>query len=63
LCWLASAIRFHPPIRAFYARLIAAGKRDKVAVVACIRKLLSSINVMLRTGSDWNPSLFRPVTP
>lgn len=63
--WMAtrSAIRFNPPIRAFYARLIAAGKLDKVAVVACIRKLLTSINVMLRTGSDWNPSLFKPVSP
>ena len=44
-------------------RLIAAGKLDKVAVVACIRKLLSLLNVMLRTGSDWDPSHFKPVTP
>lgn len=63
--WMAtrSAIRFNPPIRALYTRLIAAGKLDKVAVVACIRKLLSILNVMLRTGSDWDPSHFKPVTP
>jgi transposase len=50
-----SAIRWNPTIRAFYARLTAAGKRDKVAVVACIRKLLAILNVMLRTQTDWDP--------
>jgi transposase len=60
--WMAtrSAIRFNPPIRAFYTRLITAGKLPKVAVVACIRKLLGMINVMIRTGSDWDPSRFLP---
>jgi transposase len=63
--WMATraAIRSNPPIRAFYARLRDAGKLDKVAVVACIRKLLATLNVMLRTGSDWDPSRFKPVTP
>jgi transposase len=58
-----SAIRWNPPIRALYTRLTAAGKRDKVAVVACIRKLLSILNVMLRTNSDWDPTRFQPATP
>lgn len=55
-----SAIRFNPPIRAFYARLIAAGKLDAVAVVACLRKLLTMLNVMLRTETDWDPARFQP---
>jgi transposase len=58
-----AAIRSNPPIRAFYARLIAACKRDKVALVACLRRLLTILNVMLRTGSDWDPARFQPVTP
>jgi transposase len=57
-----SAIRWNPPIRTLYARLVAAGKRDKVAVVACIRKLLSILTVMLRTNTDWDPDHNRPVT-
>jgi transposase len=55
-----SAIRWNPAIRACYARLTAAGKRDKVAVVACIRKLLTILNVMLRTKTDWDPQRFQP---
>jgi transposase len=51
-----AAIRSNPPIRALYARLIAAGKRPKVAIVACIRRLVIILNVMLRDGTDWNPS-------
>jgi transposase len=54
-----SAIRFNPPIRAFYARLLAAGKLKSVATVACLRKLLSMLNVMLRTDTDWDPSRFQ----
>jgi transposase len=42
------AVRFNPTIRAFYTRLIAAGKLDKVAVVACMRKLLVILNAIAR---------------
>lgn len=55
-----SAIRFNPPIRAFYTRLRADGKRKSVAAVACIRKLLLMLNVMLRTNTDWDPQRFQP---
>ena len=55
-----SAIRFNPPIRAFYTRLTAAGKLKSVASVACIRKLLVIINTMLRTDADWDPDRFQP---
>jgi transposase len=55
-----SAVRFNPPIRALSTRLIAAGKLKKVATVACLRKLLITLNVMLRDGTDWEPSRFVP---
>jgi transposase len=48
-----AATRFNPSIRAFYARLIAAGKLRKVAIVACMRKLLSILNAMLRSNTPW----------
>jgi transposase len=50
-----SAIRSNPVIRAVYQRLRAAGKPPKVAVVACMRKLLIILNAMLRDGRTWAP--------
>jgi transposase len=41
-------------IRAFYLRLLAAGKPKKLALVACMRKLLTILNVMARTGHRWD---------
>jgi len=41
-------------IRAFYARLLAAGKPKKLALVACMRKLLTILNTMARTGERWS---------
>ncbi len=43
----------HPMIRAFYHRLCAAGKAKKVALTACMRKLLTIPNVILRTRRPW----------
>jgi transposase len=40
-------------IRAFYRRLVAAGKPKKLALVACMRKLLTILNVMVRTATPW----------
>lgn len=48
------AIRHNPVIKAFYSRLIAAGKPKKVAIVACMRKLLTILNAMLRDQSLWD---------
>lgn len=48
-----SAIRFNPPIKAFYQRLLAAGKHKKVALVAAARKLLCIVNAIMRDQSDW----------
>lgn len=53
-----SAINHNPVIRAFYARLIRAGKKKKVAITACMRKLLTIINSMVRDGSMWDPCKF-----
>jgi transposase len=49
-----TATRFNPTIRAFYERLRAAGKLPKVALVACMRKLLTILNTMLRNRTPWN---------
>ena len=49
-----SAIRFNPAIRLFHSRLIAAGKPKKVAIVACMRKLLTILNAMLRDQVVWD---------
>jgi transposase len=49
-----SAIRFNPVIKVFYQRLRAAGKVHKVAVTACMRKLIVILNAMIRDGHCWN---------
>lgn len=51
------AIRFNPVIRNFYDRLVLAGKPKKIALVACMRKLLTILNAMVRTGKPWDNSL------
>ena len=48
-----AAIRCNPSISAFHQRLKAAGKRPKVAIVACMRKLLTILNAMLKTKTPW----------
>ncbi len=48
-----AASRFNPVIRDFYQRLLAAGKPKKVALVACMRKLLVILNAMLKHRSPW----------
>ncbi len=51
------ASRHNPVIRDFYLRLLAAGKPRKVALTACMRKLLTILNAMARTQTPWNPAL------
>ncbi len=48
-----AASRFNPVIRDFYQRLLAAGKPKKVALTACMRKLLVVLNSMLKSSSSW----------
>jgi transposase len=47
------ASRRNPVIRAFYLRLLAAGKPKKLALTACMRKLLTILNAMMRTDTTW----------
>jgi transposase len=48
-----SASRFNPPIRQFYQRLRQAGKPFKVAIAACMRKLLTILNAIVRDNNTW----------
>lgn len=52
-----SAARHNPSIKAFYGRLLAAGKFPKVALVACMRKLLTMLNAMVKHNRHWDKSL------
>lgn len=47
------ATRYNPAIRAFYQRLCAAGKAKKVAFTACMRKMLTMLNAMLKNRTPW----------
>ena len=51
------ATRYNPVIAAMYQRLLAAGKPKKVAIVACMRKLLVILNAMARDRTPWDPQL------
>lgn len=56
------ASRRNPVIRAFYRRLLAAGKPKKLALTACMRKLLTILNAMIRSNTPWR-LLLRADTP
>jgi transposase len=57
------AIRFNPLLKTFFERLIAAGKFRKVAMVACMRKLLCILNAMLKNGTTWNQHIPQMIGP
>ena len=50
-----SASRFNPVIREFYLRLLDNGQEKKVALTACMRKLLTMLNAMMRDNQHWSP--------
>lgn len=50
-----AAMRCNPAIKVFAARLKLAGKPAKVVIVACMRKLLTIMNAMLKNNTSWNP--------
>ncbi|MCM2327220.1 MAG: transposase, partial [Lysobacter sp.] len=52
-----TAAKHNPAIRALYQRLVVAGKLPKVALVACMRKLLTNLNAMVRSNKPWDDSL------
>lgn len=55
-----SATRHNPIIKEFYERLIQAGKPAKVALTACMRKLLTILNAMMQSGKAWQANLASP---
>ena len=55
------ATQRNPVIQAYYQRLLARGKAKKVALIACMRKLLTILNAMVRKLQSWCPSA--PITP
>jgi transposase len=52
-----TAVRHNPILKTHYERLLTTGKRKKVALVACMRKLLTMLNAIAKHGSKWNPTL------
>src|SRR3954469_784833 len=50
-----SACRYNPALRTFHKRLAAAGKKPKVILVAVMRKMITTLNAMLRDGASWQP--------
>ena len=51
-----TAIRHNPALQAFYRRLIGRGRPAKVAITACMRKLLVILNAILRDQTPWQPT-------
>lgn len=54
------ATRYNPTIKMFYQRLCGLGKAKKVALVACMRKLLTILNAMLKSGTPWRGAASQP---
>jgi transposase len=57
-----SASRFNPTIKAFYVRLTSVGKPQKVVLTACMRKLSTILNALVRNGTDWDQNYARRAT-
>jgi transposase len=55
---LGAATRHNPVLKTFYRRLIANGKPPKVALVACMRKLIVILNIMIARRQKWDASLY-----
>ncbi len=53
---LGAATQHNPVLKAHYQRLLAKGKHPKVALVACMRKLIGILNTMLARGEKWDPT-------
>ena len=53
---MGAATQHNPVLKAYYQRLIARGKEPKVAIIACMRKLIVILNTMLARDETWNPA-------
>jgi transposase len=60
---LGAATRHNPMLKAFYDRLIAKGKEPKVALTACMRKLICILNTMIARRQKWDAARYRPSNP
>lgn len=54
---MMSAIQCNPTFKAIYQRLVAVGKPKKVAIIACIREPVITLNSMVRNGVYWDPKM------
>lgn len=54
---MLSGIQCNPLFKATYNRLVDAGKPKKVAIIACVRKMIVILNSMVRDGMPWNPEM------
>ncbi len=50
---MLSAIQHNPIIKRFYQNLVAQGKHKKVAIIACMRKMMTMVNAMVRDNQEW----------
>lgn len=57
---VGAATRCNPVLKAYYKRLIAKGKAAKVALIACMRKLIVILNTMIARGEKWDPLRHAP---
>ena len=55
---MGAATRHNPVLKTFYGRLIAKGKEPKVALTACMRKLIVILNIMIARGEKWDASRY-----
>jgi transposase len=60
---MGAATRHNPVLKSFYDRLIAKGKPKKVAIVACMRRLIVILNVMIARGEKWDANRYQPSEP
>ena len=49
-----TAIRFNPKLKDFYQKLCDSGKKHKQAIVACMRKLITTLNTMMKNNTKWD---------
>ena len=54
---MMTAIQHNPKIKAFYKKKLAQGKPKKVALIACCRKQLVTLNTMVKNGQHWDPNM------
>ncbi|MFH1609932.1 MAG: IS110 family transposase, partial [Candidatus Bipolaricaulota bacterium] len=55
-----AAVRCNPVLRPFYQKLIEAGKEKKVALTACMRRLIVILNAIAETGTPWDKARVTP---